>query len=152
MAHTLATNNVKRFPSTRNIYVTCLLWICVSMIALAVIMVPNEEGALWFRIIITPVAMVLLWILIDTSYTFDELHFHYRSGPIRGKIPYDRMRRVEHDEHFFKSVILKPGLGRKGLMIYFDTFNEIYVSPKDRTEFITELQRRAPQVVYLATR
>ena len=144
MVDAVASNNVKTFATSRNIYVTATLWSVIAMIIIVAFVAPQEDGNYFSFLIIIPILVALIWSLLDTRYIFHAEFFEYRSGPIRGKIKYGRIRRVQVDDSFFKSTTLKPGLGRKGLLIYFDKFEEIFVSPADREAFIAELRKRVP--------
>jgi hypothetical protein len=110
-----------------------------------VILIPQEY--LIKIILILPITSVLAWCLLDTKYILHETYLAYKSGPFRGKISYRQIRKVEVDDSFFKAVILKPGLGIKGLIVRYDRFEEIYISPENRADFIAELKKRVPNLM-----
>ncbi|MBJ6368107.1 PH domain-containing protein [Snuella sedimenti] len=88
----------------------------------------------WGITLILAVVALLFWIQFGTYYKLSKNELTYRSGPISGKIHTDRIKEIIKGKTLW--VGLKPATSRKGLIIKYDTYNEIYISPKTNELFI----------------
>jgi hypothetical protein len=135
-----------RFPSEKSIF-SRLIFSCVIVLLAGLLLVEllNSEN-----LSLLPVTFILvllsnfLWMWFDTGYTLDAEHFRYSSGPFRGKIALNSIREIQQAKGIF--IGLKIGLGTQGLVILFNKFDEIYISPKDKMKFIQEVCLRNPAV------
>jgi hypothetical protein len=80
---------------------------------------------------------LLLWSYFNTSYQLSEKGLSYRNGPLRGKIDLDRIREIEKGRTLW--VGLRPATARKGLIVKYDRFEEIYISPDSNDTFIEKI-------------
>ena len=88
----------------------------------------------------------MIWTLSDTKYRINNNDLKYYSGPIRGKIDIYQIRKIEHVKTFFVSAILKPALGSHGILVSYNKFDVIYISPKDKEAFLVELLKINPHI------
>ena len=80
----------------------------------------------WILALVLATIIFLLWIYFGTRYNVSNKEgLTYRSGPIHGKIKADRIKEIVRGKTLWSG--LKPALSRKGLIIRYDTYNEIYV-------------------------
>lgn len=107
----------------------------------------NQPPNWIFYIILPTIVIGLIWILLNTYYKINDKFMFYYSGPVRGKIEIEKIRKIQHHSGFFVPVMLKPGLDTNGLILYYNQFNEIYISPKEEKDFIAELLRINPNIV-----
>jgi hypothetical protein len=96
-----------------------------------------EPRDYWISAIIFLLVVFLLWIFFGTGYQLKQTYFIYKSGPFRGKIEIDRIRKIEVGKTMW--VGFKPATARKGLIVHYDKFNEIYISPKTNEVFIQKI-------------
>ncbi|MBC9796238.1 PH domain-containing protein [Sinomicrobium weinanense] len=82
----------------------------------------------------------VLWILHHTGYLLTDRSFRYHCGPISGEIALERVGEIVVGKTMY--VGLKPALARKGLIIKYDKYNDIYISPESNEEFIGEVLKR----------
>lgn len=80
------------------------------------------------------VAGFLLWLHFGTNYELSNGTFICRNVPITGKIDIKRIIEVEKGKTLW--VGLKPATARHGLIIKYDKYNEIYISPETNETFI----------------
>jgi hypothetical protein len=85
-----------------------------------------------------------LWSWFDTCYIIDGEVLKYRSGPLKGGIKIDEIRKVEVNKTLYSGI--KPALGPNGIIIYFGKFDEIYFSPKEKEKFVALLQSVNPAI------
>ncbi|RZL49078.1 MAG: hypothetical protein EOP00_07725 [Pedobacter sp.] len=79
----------------------------------------------------------LLWVYVNTQYRIDKAYLFYSSGPISGKIEISKIYEVVIGQKIIP--ILKPATGNNGLVIKYNRWDEIYLSPNTNGKFIEEL-------------
>lgn len=79
---------------------------------------------------------LMLWILFDTGYAISEKYLHYKSAFLRGKIPLDKIRKLEVGKTLW--VGIKPAMAVKGIIISYQ-YEEVYVAPIDNEKLISAL-------------
>jgi len=94
-----------------------------------------------------PVAL-LIWVYFSTTYKVEGHYFHYRSAFIKGRIDILSITRLDVGKSLW--VGTKPALGRKGIIITYNRFDEIYIAPLSNSDVVKELMRIHPsiEVVY----
>lgn len=88
-------------------------------------------------VIVLLIIVLLLWIYFGTSYEINQENFSYKSGPLKGKIAINRITEITKGKTMWSGI--KPATAQKGLIIKYDKYNEIYISPKTNESFINEL-------------
>ena len=141
---------MKVFKSSKNYIMISLLWIIIIFL-LAIPFIPETEldaEKLPFIgiVILYLITGMLVWILLDTKYKIDQNILFYCSGPIRGTIEISKIRKVENWNKWYSNSFLKPALGKDGLVIYYDKFEDIYISPKNKEAFIAALREINPGI------
>lgn len=130
-----------KFSSRKDILFSVAILGTSFGLILAVILVFVEgkikTGEYWIPPILLLVALLLLWLFFGTSYELTKSELVYRSGPFSGKISLDRIKKVVKGKTLW--VGYKPATATKGLIIKYDKFNEIYISPKTNESFISKL-------------
>jgi Protein of unknown function (DUF1200). len=99
----------------------------------------------YFSLIISlGVIFFLLWMYFGTRYELAPDGLVYQCGPMRGRISYDRIREIVKGKTLW--VGLKPATARKGLIVKFDRFDEIYISPDTNESFIEKILEKNPNI------
>ncbi len=138
------------FKSSKNFYTVSFLWIFMVFLA-GLFFVPKStfkggnDGPLYF--IVLPILILFLWILLETKYEISENNLAYKCGPFKGKIAVASIRKLEYDDKFVKTSFLKLGLGRKGFIVHYNAFDDIFISPKERELFVSELLKINPDII-----
>ena len=104
----------------------------------------SEKKDLFGLLAIFAVSVLLFWIYFGTYYELTEKDLKYRSGPLYGKIDISLIHEVVKNKTLWGG--LKPALARKGLIIKYDKYNEIYISPKTNNTFIRKLVELNPNI------
>ena len=139
-----------QFRSSKNYYMLSLLWILIAFLLFMPLLIlldgdyRNED--LIGIIIVFAVTGMLIWIMLDTRYIIKEDALFYCSGPIRGTIKIQQIRKVENWNKWYVTSFIKPALGNEGLIIYYNKFDDIYISPKNKTAFIAALREINPSI------
>jgi hypothetical protein len=140
---------LRTFVSSKNIFSCAILWI-IALGLLIIIFIEKPEAEAppiyIFNTIMIGIISMIIWILLDTKYNIYEEILYYYSGPFRGKININSIRKIEHHSGLIVPVTYKPALDTKGLIIYYNSFDDIYISPKDEDVFLEELLKINPNI------
>lgn len=140
---------MKTFVSSKNIYSCAILWI-IALGLLIIIFIEKPEAEAppiyIFNTIMIGIISMIIWILLDTKYNINEEILYYYSGPFRGKININSIRKIEHHSGLIVPVTYKPALDTKGLIIHYNSFDDIYISPNQEEIFIQELLKINPNI------
>ncbi|MCL5245276.1 PH domain-containing protein [Cellulophaga sp. 20_2_10] len=79
----------------------------------------------------------LLWVFYGTSYKLTSTTLRYKSGPIKGNIPIAEIHQIIKGKTLW--VGLKPATASKGLIVKYNKFSELYISPETNDSFIAEI-------------
>lgn len=138
------------FKSSKHLLVLVTLWLVVAVLLVIPFLDKTAEDSdeILFAITVALyfIAAMLIWTIVDTKYTIDKNTLLYYSGPVRGKISIDTIRKIERRNKWYTGTLLKPALGKEGLVIYYDKFDDIFISPKNREEFIAALREINPDI------
>lgn len=88
----------------------------------------------------------LLWIILDTSYKINNGKLHCKSGPFYKTIPILNIKKINHHNGLFIPVTFKPALSHIGLIISYNYYDDIYVSPKEEKKFLENLLEINPNI------
>ncbi len=84
------------------------------------------------------VAGLILWVYFQTNYSLSkEDGMTYKCGPLSGKIELNRIREIVKGKTLW--VGFKPATSRKGLIVKYDKYEEIYISPESNESFIQKI-------------
>ena len=82
---------------------------------------------------------LIIWIWVNTYYEIKDGLLHYKSGPLKGKISISSIIKITQNQTMYAGT--KPALARKGLIITYGKWNEIYISPLLDNDLIKELKK-----------
>ncbi|VXB75448.1 conserved membrane hypothetical protein [Flavobacterium sp. 9AF] len=114
------------------------------IIILATIPIFNSNDLASFIIVVSinlSALFFLAWILFDTEYRIDKTHLYCKSGPFNKKIPIENIKKIKHHNGIIIPVTLKLALSHVGLIISYNYYDDIYISPENEAEFIEILIR-----------
>jgi membrane protein YdbS with pleckstrin-like domain len=86
---------------------------------------------------------LVVWIFVDTSYTFTESELRIRCGPMRSTVALSAIQRVRHSD----SLLSAPALSLRRLELDGRGGVHAVISPDDVDGFLAALQARVPGVV-----
>ena len=130
-----------KFKSTKDVLFQALvLGIvggCISLIVSVGLATGLDKSSYVTISLLLLVSAFLLWSYYGTYYELTQKQIKYNCGPIKGKIEIKEIREVIKGKTLW--VGLKPATARKGLIIKYGKFDEIYISPQTNDEFINRL-------------
>jgi cytochrome b561 len=138
---------MNRFLSSKNTFTIAILWsIVLFFIVMLVLNYKRGNFPLIPMIIISLVTGFVLWVLLDTRYVIKKRFLLYRSGPIRGRIEITKIKSIKRFSGLNVPVMLKPALDTKGFIITYNSFDDLFISPKRSDVFIEEIKKINPQI------
>ncbi len=138
-----------KFRSRRDPFVSFVIYgAIVVMLAPLYQLVATEgetgAGAIAAVIFCLFVSAFLLWLLYGTWYSIDNKHVKYKSGPLQGKIEIDTIHTLISGKSLY--IGFRPATARKGVIVKYSKYDEIYFSPETNESFIAELLRINPEI------
>ena len=131
-----------KFDSKKDILFSVITFgICSFLIGMTIVSMLDgsmKKEEYWTLLPILLVVGFLLWLYLGTNYELTkENGLIYKSGPIKGKISIDRITEIIKGKTLWAG--LKPATSRKGLIVKYDKYNEVYISPKTNESFIKKI-------------
>ncbi|WP_210489844.1 PH domain-containing protein [Rufibacter aurantiacus] len=138
-----------KFTSSKSWFITLTIWGTVALLAVLLIQelrsgmsFPRKLGLLVFCLLTSG---LLLWTWFGTHYLISGETLQYRCGPLHGTIPIRQIREVKQNQYLWAG--LRPALGLHGLVINYNRWDTIYLSPAQKEAFLNALQQVNPQIV-----
>lgn len=136
----------KTFVSKKGIIIGLLLFLAVGFMILAVIQSATVGKFDYIELVITvPVIVFTLWLWFGTFYRFEEESLLVCTGPLRWHIRYDSITKVKPS----RSILSSAALSFDRLAIYKNGRLDSLISPKEKREFLLELQQHCPNAEIL---
>ena len=85
-------------------------------------------------------------ILFNTNYTIQNEELLCKSSVFRSKIQIKNIRKIEYYKGIIVPVTWKLGLSHEGIIITYNKYDDIYISPENREEFINDLLKINPNI------
>ena len=108
--------------------------------------VDNEStSSLVLFSIVMGVVMLFLFSLIPTTYyEIKEDQLLCKTLFFNKKLPIDSIRKIDVGNSLYAG--MKMSLALKGIIIHFNKYDEIYISPENQEEFVQHLVKINPQI------
>ena len=91
------------------------------------------------------VSWLLLSVLLSTRYSVDEDYIYYKAGPFKGKVEIQSIREIQVGKSMWTG--LRVATAMDGLIIRYDQYNEVYISPDSNSSFIEKLKQVKPDLI-----
>lgn len=92
------------------------------------------------------ITLFLLWTYKTTFYILKNNQLIWKSGPFKGTIDINKINKIEYHKGIIVPTIWKPALSHIGLIITYNKYDDIYISPEKCEEFITHLLETNPNI------
>ncbi len=90
--------------------------------------------------------LLLASIALKTQYKIKDDLLYWQSGPFFGKIDIRTILKIQHHNGIFVPTVWKPALSQIGLIITYNKFDDIYISPEKEADFIESLLQINPSI------
>jgi hypothetical protein len=137
-----------KFESEKSALVALVVFSIAAVITtllLTDLLYHSGKGIVFPLVMLLPVGF-LLWIWFSTSYEISGGFLHYQSGPFKGRIEISSIRVISKCSSF-KVIGLKPALNTNGLLIAYNKYDELFISPENKKDFIAALHQYNPEIM-----
>ena len=94
---------------------------------------------------------LIISIFFNTYYTLDNQYLYWRTGPFNGKIELASITSIKKAKSAREiASMVKPILSTTPLIIRYNKYDDIPVSPGDEKEFLEKIQRHNPEIEILS--
>ncbi len=135
-----------KYPSRKTWWIGLILFGVIAIVIIPSLVMPSMSGdELWiYHIINAAVLIFLLWMWFDTSYWLSVSELKFRSGPWKGSIEVSQIFEIQENKYLW--VGYRPALATGGLIIRYNKYDEIYISPQRQDEFVEKLMSYNPTI------
>ncbi|MFY0672476.1 MAG: PH domain-containing protein [Bacteroidia bacterium] len=135
------------FKSGRSIFTTTIFWGSIALLLglFANDVLKQNLGSTWYYHVFDSIVIAfLLWVWFRTDYAFYGENLVCNAGPFNANIKINSIRAIDLNTKMWSG--FRPALSFKGMVIYYEKYNEIFISPKDIEGFISVLKRINPTI------
>ncbi len=97
-----------------------------------------------FVLIVCVVFAIMIHLMRFTFYRFEKNLLHIQSSVFRKQVSYANIREIRRNKTLF--IGWKLALATKGLVLHYNKYDVIYISPEDEDEFVAQLLLRNPEI------
>ena len=138
------------FKSRVDIAFKCLVFGFILLMVFAIVISWMDSTMVtalkfWLTFLLVVISGFMLWIYRQTSYEITSESMKYQFGPLVGKIKIDRIHTLEVNKTLWAGTN-KPATALKGIIVKYNTFDEIYISPSSNETFVEELLKVNPKI------
>ncbi len=136
---------MKIYPARKKGFVNYLLigFFCLPLVVFALDPIKFSNQPFIVLPLLIPLTL-LLWIYFDTSYKIEKSKLIYRSGFLRGEIEISSIKEIANGKTMWSGV--RPALATNGLIIRYNTYDEIYIAPESNDDVIADLLTLNPLI------
>lgn len=98
----------------------------------------------WLTFLLLAISGFLIWAIRKTTYEITTEFFHYQFGPMVGKIPIQAIKTLEVNKTLW--VGNKPAMASQGIIVKYNTYDEVYISPESNENFVEEILKINPKI------
>lgn len=130
---------------TYNFLLIYAILIPVLIIMMLLTKAPWRDQLIVIPSLLGVMTLLFLTIYITINYKIDNEYVRYRLLFIfYGKIKIEKIHKIDVGKTLY--VGMRPAFARNGLIIHYNKYEEIYISPKNNEEFVQELLKRNPNI------
>ena len=133
-----------RFETKRDntfVFIFLFVFILYTGIAVFSIITENDYSVIWPFSFVLFVLIILFYLIIKTTYfVFEENQLVCRSLFFKRSIPYLAIRKIEKQKGLYAG--LKFSTAWKGLIVHYNKYDELLISPEREDDFTRELELR----------
>lgn len=130
-----------KFESKKDIlFKVIVLGLNAILVGIVISIILNGKMELYkyvISILIIGVVAFWLWTFFGTEYELTETEFIFKSGPFIRKMQINRIKEIITERTLW--IGNWPATARKGLIIKYDNYNLINISPESDKRFISKV-------------
>lgn len=123
------------------LFVFLFVFILYTVISIFSIVYEKDYSVIWqFSSVLTFLAFLFFSIYKTTYFRLDDDYLFCRSLVFTKRIPYSSIRKVEKQKGIYAGI--KFSTAWKGLVVHYNKFDEILISPENDEFFIEKLNEK----------
>lgn len=123
------------------LFVFLFVFILYTVISIFSIVYEKDYSVIWqFSSVLTFLAFLFFSIYKTTYFRLDDDYLFCRSLVFTKRIPYSSIRKVEKQKGIYAGI--KFSTSWKGLVVHYNKFDEILISPENDEFFIEKLNEK----------
>lgn len=127
-----------RFESKKSFFLPGLVALLVATVCAVLILEPvSDTEAIVLLVCFAIPIFLLLWFYLSTYYVVSDGNLKYASGFLVGDISIQTIRRIEIGKIMWSGI--RPALSFDGMVVNYNKWSRIYISPENKEAFIGEL-------------
>lgn len=121
--------------------------ITVILVATVPALFSDDRTGLTIVLAINGITLLFLfWLYFTTAYYLTNETLICKSGPFKQAIELKTIKKIEHHNGIVVPVTWKMSWDKKGIIITYNSYDDIYISPKKQEEFINKLIEINPNI------
>lgn len=88
----------------------------------------------------------IIHALKKTFYQIENSTLKYKCGIFHGIIDIHKIKKIEINNSIFVHAIYKLGWSHKGIIITYNNYDDLFISPVNRDQFIAQLKEINPEI------
>jgi hypothetical protein len=133
-----------RFETKRDktfLFIFLFVFVLYSGISSYSVIYENDYSVIWpFSIVLIFIGFLFFLIVKTTYYVFQENELVCYSLFFKRVIAYSSIRKVEKQKGLYAG--LKMSTAWKGIVVHYNKYDELLISPEPEEEFILEIEKR----------
>lgn len=139
-----------KFNSSKSLFTKIVLFGSILLLIGPTISV-LVNATLSAQLVVLSINFIVIYLLatiyFQTYYTIENSQLLWKSGPFKGKIEIQSITKITKHNGIIVPTTWKPALSHHGLIINFNKYDDIYISPEKTDIFIKELQKINPNIL-----
>jgi hypothetical protein len=135
----------QKFKSRRDPKIATLLAMPVILVLIMVLLSPSVEVT--DVLLVTMLSVLVGWVWNATLYTVTDDEVLYSCGPIKGNIAIDTIEKVKLNTGSVQYGGFKPALSADGVIVFYNTYDSIYLSPDNKLGFANAVKAHNPSII-----
>lgn len=136
----------KRFYSKVSPWISVTLWGSIALCFAGCYPIFISSSPFWVSIVALTILLgcnaLLISIFFHTYYLVKDGLVYWVTGPFKGKVSIASIREISRAKSVFDiSAVIKPTLATKPLLLKYNKYEDIPVSPMEEGQFIEELKK-----------
>ncbi len=123
-----------------------VLMVIATVVPIYWMKIDNEPfySLLIYALIMGITLLFMIHLVFTSRYIFEDEKLICKFGFFKKEIEYSQIRKIESGTQIYAG--WKMALALKGIIIHYNRFDDLLVSPEEQDRFIEELKKRNPQI------
>lgn len=127
-----------------NFLITLGILVPVFSVMMILTKTPFVESIKVVALLLLFVMALLLLMYFTTSYCINDGYLKYRTLFIFGKVKIENIHKLDVGKTLY--VGMRPAFARGGIIVRYNRYDEIYISPTENDDFVNELLKIKPDI------